>query len=594
MSDQIVRAGVIILAVGFVPALVVTWVFEWTPDGLRRDAEVDHSAPSRVSAARRFDRVIIATLSLAVVLFAVDKFLFDPVRDQQIAQQAAEQARDAALIESYGEHSIAVLPFVDLSPGGDQEYFSDGIAEEIISLLSRIRELRVIARSSAFAFKGQNLAASIVAERLNVRYVMEGSVRRAGDGVRITTTVIDGSTDTQLWSESFDRKFDDVFAIQDEIAGEVVDRLQLQISGNLPAVARVDPESYSLYLQARYLLGKQNSDAVREAHRTLETALEIDPANVAGWLLVDRVERSRSYWGMISREDYVARSRFAVEKVLQLDPGNPEGLVLNRLLAAPALDTWEGELDGVTYGLQVSPTEVVANGRAADVLSHLGYFDLSLEYSSYVLAKDPLCAGCLRTMMMTLISRGEYDQAADIANKYRAITGGAGTYTLGFIQLLQGDPETALATVESAGTIPFVIQQGRAISFWELGRLDDYEQALAELENALENDAFADARVRPEGYLAGVYAWVGRKDDAFALLDQLIDPPRSWGPVRWNVDPVFRNLHDDARWIGLLEKEEIRRGTSRATRWNNDFPAQAECRHTRFRRSRFARIQPDS
>ena len=283
-------------------------------------------------------------LALAVVYFAFDKFVLDPARDTEIAQTAAELARDETLLGKFGDHSIAVLPFVDLSPDKDQEYFSDGIAEEIINLLARIRKLRVIARSSAFSFKGQNLAASEIARRLNVNYIMEGSVRRAGDRLRITTTMIDASTDTQLWSENFDRDFGDVFAIQDEIASEVVDRLEMQISGKMPLSDRVDPESYALFLQARHLLDRHSDEAAAEADRLLGEALAIDPANVAAWLLYVQVDGQKQYWGLMTREDRIAHVRDAMNRVLELDPANPYAKISLALLDQKALDTWEGEL----------------------------------------------------------------------------------------------------------------------------------------------------------------------------------------------------------------------------------------------------------
>ena len=150
VSDGAARLIVIVLAIGFIPALIVAWVFELTPDGLKREGEVDHSSQSSLASAKKLDRTVIIVLAIAVVYFAFDKFILDPARDTEIAQEAGQQARDTALISSYGEHSIAVMPFSDLSAAKDQEYFSDGIAEEIINLLSRIRNLRVIARSSAF------------------------------------------------------------------------------------------------------------------------------------------------------------------------------------------------------------------------------------------------------------------------------------------------------------------------------------------------------------------------------------------------------------------------------------------------------------
>ncbi len=547
------RIVVIVLAIGFVPALIGAWVFEWTSEGVKRDEEVDHAAPARVGAARKLDRAIIGILAVAVVFFAFDKFVLDPVRDTAIAEQAAELARDAALISSYGEHSIAVMPFADLSPANDQEYFSDGIAEEIINLLSRIRDLRVIARSSAFAFKGQNLAASVVAERLNVRYIMEGSVRRAGERLRITTTVIDASTDTQLWSENFDRDFGDVFAIQDEIAGEVVDRLEMQIAGKLPEAERVDPEAFSLLLQARHLILQQNSNAAGQAHEMLERALAIDPDYIAALVLSIRKNNMLRYWGVMTRDEQIEKGRAIVARILELDPDNPDGLAINRLFSQPALDTLVGQLDGATYGLQIAPTNPEGNRFAAAMLGGLMHFERSLAYYEYILGKDPLCSGCLRGLMLTLMGMGDYERATEVCNRYRAMTGGSGTYNLGLLQLLQGDPETALATMESTEIFPFVKLQGRAITNWEMGRTEEFEKALSELEVEIHHERYANIAINPQDYLAGTYAWVGRKDDAFEILFRRLGESPNGGPSRWLTDPIFRNLRDDPRWFELLE-----------------------------------------
>ena len=214
-----------------------------------REGDVDHEAPASRDSARRLDRIIIGVLAVAVVYFAVDKFVFDPARDAEIVEEAAEQARDEALLGSFGDRSIAVMPFADL---------------------------RVISRSSAFSFKGQGLPVGEIAERLNVRYVMEGSVRRAGDALRITAQMIDARTDTQLWSENFDRQFGDIFAIQDEIAAEVVGKLEIELTGAMPSSTVVDPEAYALYLQAKEQLNLQTSTAAQQAERLLEQSLAID------------------------------------------------------------------------------------------------------------------------------------------------------------------------------------------------------------------------------------------------------------------------------------------------------------------------------
>jgi adenylate cyclase len=196
-GDAAVRYVTIAFAVGFVPVLVLSWVFEWTPEGIRREAEVDDAAPTSVAARRRFDRMILVVLALALGYFAFDKFVLETQRAEverqrqteelaRTAEEARAEGRAEALVESYGEKSIAVLPFRDMSPDGDQEYFSDGIAEELLNILARKSQLRVTSRTSSFAFKGQSLEVPEIARLLKVGHVLEGSVRKAGDTVRIT------------------------------------------------------------------------------------------------------------------------------------------------------------------------------------------------------------------------------------------------------------------------------------------------------------------------------------------------------------------------------------------------------------------------
>ncbi|MDH3616196.1 MAG: adenylyl cyclase, partial [Gammaproteobacteria bacterium] len=185
-DNEAVRIAVIVLAIGFVPVLIGSWVFELTPEGIKLDRDVDRTAPASVRARRNLDRIILIVLSIAVGYFAFDKFVLDPVRDKELAEQAASDARSESIVGFYGDRSIAVLPFVNMSSDPEQEFFAAGISEEVLNLLAKIRQLRVISRSSAFAFKGQGLEVPEIAERLNVAHILEGSVRKAGNTVRVT------------------------------------------------------------------------------------------------------------------------------------------------------------------------------------------------------------------------------------------------------------------------------------------------------------------------------------------------------------------------------------------------------------------------
>jgi TolB-like protein len=191
---------------------------EIIPEGLKREVDVVREQSITRFTGKKLDRVIMMLLALALCYFAFDKFILDPVEDAELVEETAQQVCSDLLTESYGDRSIAVLPFVNMSSDPEQEYFSDGISGELLNLLSRIPKLRVIPRSSAFSFKGKDIDFPTIAEQLNVAYVLEGSVRKAGNLVRITTQLIEARSDTRLWSETYERQLENIFVIQDEIS----------------------------------------------------------------------------------------------------------------------------------------------------------------------------------------------------------------------------------------------------------------------------------------------------------------------------------------------------------------------------------------
>jgi len=201
-SDAAIRFVISALAVGLIPVVILAWAFELTPEGFRKEQDVDQPQPVAPQAGKKLDRAIMVLLAVALGYFAFDKFVMSESREAEIAEAARQEGRTDAVVESYGELSIAVLPFVDMSPGKDQEYMSDGIAEELLNLLTRIPELRVTSRSSAFSFKGKDIDIPTTAQQLNAAYILEGSVRKAGDQLRITAQLIEGRSDTQRWSKT--------------------------------------------------------------------------------------------------------------------------------------------------------------------------------------------------------------------------------------------------------------------------------------------------------------------------------------------------------------------------------------------------------
>jgi len=319
-----VRATFIVVAIGFIPALILSWVFEWTPDGLKREVRMPAGTPP--PGSQWLDRAIVMTLVIAVGYFALDKFVLDPVRDEERIEaattDAVEEALAGRLLEKYANRSVIVLPFLNMSPDADQEYFADGISEELLNLLARIEELRVISRSTSWTFKGKDIDVDELRDKLRVSHILEGSVRKAGNRVRITVQLIDARTDTHLWSETWDRSLGDVFAIQDEISAEVVDQLKLELLAGPPRADEIDPVAYDLYLQGKHLTHSvRTEESFDEAVELLSRAVELAPEYVpAIWELARAIINSTGGDSPAVAAAKQTRIRALVDRMVELAP----------------------------------------------------------------------------------------------------------------------------------------------------------------------------------------------------------------------------------------------------------------------------------
>jgi len=278
----VLKALVGFLAVGLAPALIFAWVFELTPQGIKRDAEVKPEESIAPQTARRLDRTIIVVLICALVYFGIDKFVLGP-RDAARSAAASPAAPGTAPAPASVamRKSIAVLPFTDLSPGHDQEYFSDGMAEELLNALAKIKDLKVAGRTSSFHFKGKNDDLREIGHALGVANILEGSVRKQGDKVRITAQLIQTEDGFHLWSETYDGDLSDVFNLQERIARAISEQLKVIIGGDpaqrLVPVATSNPQAYALFLQASDIFNRRDFDHYVDAIGLLEQALKLDP-----------------------------------------------------------------------------------------------------------------------------------------------------------------------------------------------------------------------------------------------------------------------------------------------------------------------------
>lgn len=329
LPEWVVSAVVITAMAGFPITLLLAWIFDITPQGVVRTRPVAESADEVHRVARRgIDFVVIAVLLAIIGYLIAQQGLFGPY--------------------GHADRSIAVLPFVDLSETGDNEYFSDGISEELLNSLVGVDGLRVAARTSSFAFKGRNEDVRIIGEKLNVRTVLEGSVRRSGDQVRITAQLINVEDGFHLWSETYDRKLDDIFAIQDEISRSIVDALKLELIG----AEALDPSSgptsdimaYDLYLLGRHHWHERTRESLNRALELFQQAVEEDPDFALAYTGIADTYLLLDGYGDLSREDAIARAEPSVARALALDDSLAEAYASLGLLRLNQHDLTSAEL----------------------------------------------------------------------------------------------------------------------------------------------------------------------------------------------------------------------------------------------------------
>ena len=449
VPDGVLRGLVVLLVIGLIPALGLSWIYELTPEGIKRDDGPSAAGPQSSDTGRKLNWATLAVAVVAIGFLAVDRMrpapsVMAPTATPVSAVQAPAAVADMA--DSVDAASIAVLPFADLSPGGDQEYFSDGIAEEILNALTRVEGLAVASRTSAFQFKGREIGIPEIAEALSVRHVLEGSVRKAGDTLRITAQLIDASNDRHLWSETFDRSLtaENVFQIQDEIAVAITRALGVAMKlGGEQLVSSTgatdDIDAYALYLEARTLY-HQRQDLDR-ADELLEQALKQDPAFARAWELRAPIPSLAIEYGFSSEplEAAEARSRAYAAKALELNPGSSLALAtMGKILMEQGLSLrgsadWATVLDYFEQAIEVDPTNASAFLWRGNTLDALGFSEEALAAYEQCVALEPLYLPCVNNRPFALVALGRFDEAMAV---YRRDLGrGLSRYGFGLIPL---------------------------------------------------------------------------------------------------------------------------------------------------------------
>ena len=319
--------------------------------------------------------------------------------------------------------SIAVLPFVNMSADKEQEYFADGISEELINLLAQVPELRVIARTSSFSFKGKEVGIAEIARRLNVANVLDGSVRRSGDRLRITAQLVRASDSSHLWSEIYERPLDNIFAVQDEIAAAVLEQLKLELLGVAPKTKASDPKAYTLFLQARHWGRQGTPEGLERSIALYQRALEIDANDAAAWKGLANDYLNQASNGLRPIDEGYRLARNAVEKALAIDSDYAPA---HGALGWIAM-TYDGDLAAAArsyeHALALEPTNIDIIGNAATLAQFLGRLDTASALDEYANARDPVNPPGHANLGTTYLYAGRLDEALELPHRAQPESG---------------------------------------------------------------------------------------------------------------------------------------------------------------------------
>ena len=478
----------------------------------------------------------MAALAIALAYFVIDELFFET---------------GAPLTEA--DRSIAVLPFVNMSSDPEQEFFSDGISEEMLNLLAKIPELRVISRTSAFQYKNTDKEIPVIADELRVAHVLEGSVRKAGDTIRITAQLIHGPTDAHVWSETWDRELNDIFAIQDEIAALVVNRLRVELVGEAPHVQDVDPEAYVLYLEAEYFMSHGAPGMTRDETKVhvaniLERVLEIEPDYVDAltamslnlWRQWDNTADQRL------DDPLILRSQEMLDRALAIDPNDPS--VLAFVGYGRALQPG-GTADAATLfarALSSGPTDEDALRLGLLFARSIGRYEVGITIGEFRTSRSPRCAMCFYQLSQVYRDAGMLDKAEEAGRIAHAL-GYNLEFSIARTNLFQGDPAPLIALFQDDFEKGWQSVSYLAMALYSAGRIEESDSWMAEMV-----ETFAD---RHPFEVAAAFAWRGEADEAFEWLERSMaaDPHDVLFTIQ-NLE--FRPIHDDPRWDEFLRKIE--------------------------------------
>jgi adenylate cyclase len=546
------RLVVILMSVGFPAVLLFAWVYEVTPEGLKPTADVDPHRSIRRQTGQRLNRAIVVVMAVALAYFAIDKFWLSKHGTAEPSAiptaYVAPATTPAAMMVS--DRSIAVLPFVDMSEKKDQEYFANGMAEEVLDLLAKVPGVRVIGRTSSFQFKGGSGDLRAIGKTLGAAYVVEGSVRKAGDRLRVTAQLVGAQNGSHLWSESYDEPTGDVLKVQDRIAAGLVRALQVTVGADdlQTSPALKSTEAYDLYLRGRHANDRFDRQGFEAAVGYFERALELDPTSEGAALWLADAQNGLAVWGYVGPRRGFDSVRLSVDRALKLN--SRSGMAHAILAVVHAVYDWDWQSAD-----RESEQALMLEPRSSQVLGSAGLartafrWDESARLLSAAITLDPLHAGWRETLGNIRYREGRLPEAEAELRKVLEITPtyAEAHFYLGQILLAEGRLEAALDEMEreapDAGH-----DTGLAIAYHALRRKADSNAALARLTK----DRASDAAYQ----IAEAHAFRGDVDEAFAWLNRAYQQ-KDVELYTIRGDPLLKALELDPRYKSFMHNMRL-------------------------------------
>jgi len=511
------------------------------------------AGPGAVRNMRRW-LMVAAAVVLALALFAWARLRSPPPVDAALPPSPpstpATGLPGAAPAAFIPEKSIAVLPFVDMSEKKDQEYFSDGLSEELLDLLAQVPDLRVAARTSSFYFKGKAEDVAAIGQKLRVAHVLEGSVRKAGGTIRVTAQLIRADNGYHIWSKTYDRDVKDIFKVQDEISGAVVDALKMQLLSSRPLTSRHqtdNTEAYSQYLLGNELRVRDTLESTQSARTAYKKAIALDPGYGAAYAGLADAEWRIADMRTNSPDDY-ARAVAAAEKAIELAPDAPEGYWARGQLRNVFYYDWDGARSDFDMALALDPAFGPAAVANAQLLATLGKLPEAIEALRRIIAVDPLSSRAWNRLGTLLIDSGRFAEVPEVIARIRPINEDAAKLLNADLDLCQGRWQQALEEYRTQKQYAVWLVLGSAMAEYSLGHPDESRRML---EEGIRT--FGDALATQ---YAMVHAWRKEPDAAFQWLDRAYQI-HDGGLTYLKHDRRLASLRGDPRYAALLKKLKL-------------------------------------